>query len=269
MRRSNTAVRMMAAWVWLCTCAVIAAAQDAEAVLALPADPQTIVMELAFEEPENAGVAERVTIRADGEIALTGGTLQSKSVTGRLTAEDLQSLLQEVVHTSRILDCETEAIAAAVEREGRRSGRDWRIRNAATTVIRIRLKDVEHEIRCPAAELLVERFPGIDQLERLCTVQRRLQNVRAVTEVGGAEEAERLAKIAAAEWSSDSGMAQQVSSRELLHVRDAGDGLRQVQFRIDPPPAEDGSIGESVVITIFETPKTLPRVSITPLPVRQ
>lgn len=269
MRRSNAAVRMMAAWLLPSVCAVIASGQDAETVVALPVDQQTIVLELTFEEPENATVAERVTIRADGKISLTGGPLQGNPVAGSLNAEDLESLLQEVVHTARILECETAAIAAAVEREGRRTSRDWRIRNAATTVIRVQLKDIEHEVRCPAAELLVERFPGIDQLERLCAVQRRLQNVKAVAQVGGADEAERLAKIAAAEWSGDSGAMQQVTSRELLHVRDAGDGLRQVQFRIDPPPSEDGSAGESVVITIFETPKSLPRVSITPLPARQ
>ncbi len=266
MSRSRMEVCVLTSVLWLIG---VAQGGDHSSPIAVPDDPQTTILELEFQEPDAVGMAARVAIRGDGEISVSGGAQRGTRVIGRVTANELQELLQEIVRTRRILECDSDTIAAAVEQAGRRSGRDWRIRNAATTVIRVRLRDGEHEVRCPAAELLCERFPGIDELERLCAVQRRLQNVKAVAQAGGTAEAERLAKIAAAEWGDESGEEREVLVRHLLHVRDSGDGLRQFQFRVDAPADDGGSSGEAVAITIFETPQTLPRVSVTPLPARQ
>jgi hypothetical protein len=60
----------------------------------------------------------------------------------------------------------------------------------------------------------------------------------------------------------------EVTSRDLLHVRTSGDGLRQVQFRVETMP-EDGGEAEAIVISIFESPDAPPRVSVTTLPARQ
>jgi hypothetical protein len=253
----------------LCACGAAAAADRAGATSALPDDPQAIVLELTFDDPSGSTPASpAVQVRADGRIIVPAGAGSGRAQYGELAAEELQQLLREVVETQQLLKFDSDAIAAAVEQAGRGSGRDWRIQDAATTVIRVRLKDIEHEVRCNAAELLLERFPEVEDLARLCAVQRRLQNVRAVVEVGGDEEAQRLAKLATDELRQGSTTGPEVTSRDLLHVRSSGDGLRQVQFRIESTPGKAGA-GEVIMISIFESPEGPPRVSVTTLPARQ
>lgn len=235
----------------------------------LPDDPQAIVLELTFEDATIAGpAAPAVQIRGDGRVIVPASTNGGRTQYGELSPGELQQLLREIVEQQQFLKCDGDAIAAAVELAGIRSGRDWRIQNAATTVIRLRLKNAEHEVRCNAAELLHERFPEVNDLARLCAVQRRLQNVKAVVEVGGPEEAQRLADLATDELRQDAATGPEVASRDLLHVRSSGDGLRQVQFRIESMP-ENGGEAEIIMISVFESPESPPRVSVTILPARQ
>jgi hypothetical protein len=250
-------------------CAIAAADDRRNEPYDLPDDPQTIVLALTFEEATDAAPATpAVQVRADGRVIVPAGAGGGRALYGKLTAEELQQLLREIVETQQFLQCDSDVIATAVERAGRRSGRDWRIQNAATTVIRLQLEDTEHKVRGNAAELLLERFPEVDDLARLCAVQRRLQNVRAVVEAGGAEEAQRLAELATDELRQGSVTGPEVTSRDLLHVRDSGDGLRQVQFRLESTP-EDGGAAEIIMISIFESPEAPPRISVTTLPARQ
>jgi hypothetical protein len=253
----------------LCGCAGAAADDHPATTYPLPDDPETIVLELALDDSAGAAPASpAVQIRADGRVVVPAGSGSGRALYGELTADQLQLLLREIVETQQFLECDSDDVAAAIEQAGRRSGRDWRIQNAAATVIRLRLKDTEHEVRCNAAELLLERFPEVDGLARLCAVQRRLQNVRALVEVGGEEEGQRLAALATDELRQGAATGPEVTSRDLLHVRSSGDGLRQVQFRMESVP-ENGGEAEIIMITIFESPEAPPRVSVTTLPARQ
>ena len=260
---------MLAVMLLISGCAVAAADDRADSAYALPDDPEAIVLELTFEESSTTAPATpAVQIRADGRVIVPASSTGGRAQYGELTADELQDLLGEIMETQQFLKCDSDAIAAAIEQAGRQSRRDWRIQNAATSVIHVRLKDAEHEVRCNAAELLHERFPDVDDLARLCDVQRRLQNVKAVVEVGGAEEAQRLADLATDELRQSAANGPDVASRDLLYVRDSGDGLRQVQFRIESTP-ESGGEAEVIMVSIFESPESPPRVSVTTLPARQ
>jgi hypothetical protein len=112
--------------------------------------------------------------------------------------------------------------------------------------------------------LLEARFPEIDELRRVCAVQRRLQNVKCVVQAGGVDAAERLAALANRELRSSAGNAWSVSADDLQLVRSSGDGLCYAQFLV-PGDAASGNAPRGMV-TVVESPGAAPRVSVMQIP---
>jgi hypothetical protein len=112
---------------------------------------------------------------------------------------------------------------------------------------------------------MVERFPGIPELEDLFAVQQRLQNVKAVVQVGGPAEAQRLARLANRRLAAEPA-AGELSMRDLQLVRDSGDGLRYVQFYRSGREQRDGA---ALLVSVVETPHAPPGVSVMRVPARE
>jgi hypothetical protein len=238
----------------------------------LPADPQAVVVELQFVAPSPAGdqrsdgaPGERamlvLRLRRDGsyEVNVQGG----ENLTGRLTDAELRRLVREIVEVQRGLALTSDGLTQALERAGRDSGKEWRIRNADTTVVRITLAGGTHEFRCCAPELLRTRFPQVEDLRRVCAIQRRLENLVAIARVGGKPEAERLAALAMAELRRQNGPDVKISAGDLLFVRGSSGDLRQCQFVVEP--ALRGETGAGIHVSVMESPGAAPRISMTPL----
>jgi hypothetical protein len=215
-----------------------------------------------------APTAVAVSILADGTVLVPDPQNAGRPLRGRLSPEELRTLLSEVVDTQRILECDTETLSRSLQNASRQTGLAWRVPLADTTVIRVRHHGQRHEVRCPAAELLEERFPGVEDLRRLCRVQRRLQNIRLVVLVGGPREAERLTVIANQELRRRGVAGVELTSSDLQQVLGGGDGFRFVQFqRCEAKAPHKGET--QCLVSITETPDGPPRVSVTPLPQRR
>lgn len=227
------------------------------------------VLELAFARDDGdrpaAPPSVAVSIHADGTVLVPDPRGSSRPLRGRLSAADLQGLLNEVIETHGLFDCDTGTLAQSLQSAARQSGLAWRIPQADTTVIRVQREGRQHEVRCPAAELLEERFPGVEDLQRLCRVQRRLQNVRSVVLVGGPQEADRLAAMANQELRRRGVEGLEMTSSDLQQVLGSGDGFRLARFqRCGPRSPQEGET--QWLVSIVETPDSPPRVSVTPLP---
>jgi hypothetical protein len=231
-------------------------------------DGQPPILELSFIEADrlNQSVPRIVvSIHADGTVLIPDAADDAPPLRGRLSRERLSKLLDDVIETDRILDCETRRIEEALTRESRRTGLAWRVPGAAATLITVRWQGRTHDVRCPAAELLEARFSTIDELHRLCAVQRRLQNVKCLVQAGGVDAAERLAALANRELRSRSERPLSVTVDDLQLVRSSGDGLRYAQFVVSGNAAE-GDARPLQMVSVMESPGANPRVSVTSIP---
>lgn len=235
----------------------------------LPSNPEAVVVELQFVAPAGDGDprsdanAERSTLvlrlRRDGWYTVSEQA--GKPLVGQLSEAEVQQLLGELVEKQQGLELKSATLSSQIERTGKATGKEWRIKNADTTVVRMNLTGGSHEFRCCAPELLRNRFPQVTELNRVCAIQRRLENLVAMARVGGKPEAERLAALATAEVQRQNGPAVTITAGDLLHVRGTAGDLRLSQFVVEP--ALRGESGTGVLVSVLETPGRSPQISLT------
>ncbi|MBL8850524.1 MAG: hypothetical protein JNG89_12660 [Planctomycetaceae bacterium] len=242
---------------------VLAARTDAaEPTWSLPDDPRAVVLQMQFADGSGTVVHTVLTVQRDGTFT-DGDAAQRGTFAGRMSTDELHELLGAIIENDRVLDLTSASLLDQIESEARRTSKDWRIQNATTVVIRVGLADRTHVVECLSPDLMRTRYPAIRELDRLCAVRHRLQNVVAVSRVGGLEEARRLAALATAELRRQNGSDIQIGPRDLVQVRGTIGDLRQVQFVVEP--ALHPEAGESVHVCVFESPGSAPRISLTPV----
>jgi len=114
---------------------------------------------------------------------------------------------------------------------------------------------LEIDSRCPAVGLLSRRFSQVRDLQDLAAIQARLQNIVAISEVGGFQEAERLAQEGTAQLQQDQPRAAPFTVRELAMVRSLPDGAQFVQFYRDSAP-------QPTIVAVTRFPESTRRVSV-------
>lgn len=235
------------------------AAADTVDGLELPSGADSIVLELAYRDAIDRRPETVVAVYADGSVVVPAadGTGETR---GRLTRAQMSNLLHEIVTESSLLELESEPIMREVREAADRSGREWRVSDAAEMVVRVRLKNHSHEIRCPSVEIWHERFPDVESLAQLCIVRRRLENVRAIVQVGGWEQAAGLSEVANQELLRAFPDATPVNASNLTMVRGRASGMRYVQF----VTAAAAANREPLMISVFEFPNQPARVRIAP-----
>jgi hypothetical protein len=229
----------------------------------LPTNPQAAVVELKSRAP--AGTAPDTTvirIRGTGEFEV-GASGEQGYVAGQMTSGELLALLRDLIEREHALELTTGALAAGVTGQARKSGKEVGFQNAPDMVVRIALASGTHEFRCRSPEALRTRFPGMQDLDRVCAIIRRLENVAAVAQIGGRREAERVAALATAELRRQNGPDVAVTVGDLLQVRGNAGDLRQSQFVVEP--ALRGEAGTGVHVSVMESPGETPRISMTRL----
>lgn len=241
----------------------------------LPDDPQAVVVELKHEIPlqtlanlppevqRRMQLSPRDTIviriRRNGSFEV-GRRGEPGHATGRMTGVELALLLGELIERQRALEISSTALATRVEQLARESGREVGFRDSETAIC-LTLRDGPHEIRCCAPQPLRTRFPEVRELDRVCAIIRRLENIAAVAQIGGRAEAERLARLATAELRRQNAENMTITADDLVQVRGKAGDLRQAQFVVDPTLT--GGTGAVAHVSVMETPGQSPRISMT------
>jgi hypothetical protein len=227
----------------------------------LPASPQAVVVEL--KSRASAGTSPETTvikIRGNGTFEV-GASGEQGYVAGQMTSAELLSLLRDLIEREHALELTTDALAAGLTSQARKSGKEVGFLNAADMIVRISVASGTHEFRCRSPEPLRTRFPDMQDIDHVCSIIRRLENVIAVAQIGGKPEAERLAALATAELQRQNGPAVTITAGDLLHVLGTAGDLRQAQFVVEP--ALRGETGAGVHVSVLESPGQPPRVNMT------
>lgn len=229
----------------------------AEEAIPLPTDPSVPVVELWYIEGGQLNVPE-IAVYAGGRVQVRVG---EGSLWGELTPEQVQDLVRKLLTRDQLARIRTEGIERELDEESQRTGLSREIQGAADTIIRVRTAQGTYRVDGHAVGLLCSRFPEAQGLQHLYSAQRRLENIRAIVMVGGTPAAERLARMAEARLLAESGEAIQVSKENLTCVHSLNDGTRCLQFVV---PAPLGTLTAPRIVSLFESPGEVPRVSVLP-----
>lgn len=172
-----------------------------------------------------------------------------------LPRAELSRLIGEIVRTHRLLEIDSRSLAFQLDEVSRATGLSAQIPGAAATVVEFTWEGRSHRVECPAVGLLSRRFPQVRDLQDLAAVQGRLQNLVAISQVGGLQEAERLAREGTVQLQHDQPRATPLTVRDLAMVRTLPDGAQFVQFYRDTTP-------QPTIVGMTRFPESARRVSV-------
>jgi hypothetical protein len=127
------------------------------------------------------------------------GTMTSSAGNTRIDGDELQALLRSLIEEQRFFDIDGEAIRLAIHQENSQRGSALAVLHAPTSAVELRLKDRTHRVEVHALQFEANAHPGIDPLQRLAAIQRRLIRVFSVALLGGEARAARLRDLASEE----------------------------------------------------------------------
>lgn len=236
------------------------AVSTADTPVKLPIDGNMSAIEMWYVHSAQPSHPE-IIILADGRMQVMSPEGPQRS---QLKVEQVESLLNELLKVDGLAAVNSATLQQRVQRATEQTGLSSCIEGAGDTVFRIRTATEYHEIRCPAVGILAVRFPEVAGVKSMAAAQRRLENVRAVATVGGCEEADFIAELAAEAVQSEYGVTVPVSKEDLSMVRALPDGSRFCQFVV----AQNDQQNESLqMISITETPGHRPVVQMIGEPV--
>lgn len=221
----------------------------------LPTDTASPVVEMWYLNGQTPSHAE-VIILADGRMQIMSPEGPQRS---KLTTGEVEELLKNLWNVDGLSTVQPNLIQHEIHQASSKTGLSSHIKDAGETVLRIRTAKGVRELRCPAVGVLAVRYPEIQCVQAMAAAQRRLENIRAVATVGGSDEADHIASLAARAVQDEYGVDIPVSSADLSMVRALPDGSRFCQFVI----ALDGHDSNSLqMISLVEMPGHHPRVSM-------
>jgi hypothetical protein len=153
----------------------------------LPPEPDAVVVRLEATDEPSGRLLHRLTIRADGraEAVVMPPAGPESPAGGRLAAAELQDLLRFVVRDQEFFAFDAGAVDRDLRRGYEYDGRLDSPSDRATTRIRLRTADREHEVGWSQLGSAVVLFHGEVRLRQLGRVERRLRNVLLVLAAGG------------------------------------------------------------------------------------
>jgi hypothetical protein len=166
---------------------------------------------------------------------------EGESREARLSSVQQAELIQELTETLDVDSLDTEALWRDIVSEGRRVGLSPQIHGAGVTRITVSLPAegesprIETVVECPACQLLATRYPAVESLQRFARSQRLLENLRAIMQIGGFEEAERLTEHANAHLAGQGQDGDPLTCRDLAFVRSLPEGTMIATFHRAPP----------------------------------
>lgn len=216
------------------------------------------LLRLTFVEPargaQGGAAAATLEVTVEGQVRI-GGSDGSMSEAPPLPRAELSRFVEEIVRTHRLLELDSRSLAFQIDEASRSTGLSAQIPGAAATVVEFTWEGRSHRVECTAVGLLSRRFPQVRDLQDLAAVQARLQNVVAISQVGGLQEAERLAREGTAQLQQEQPRATPFTVRDLAMVRTLPDGALFVQFYRDSAP-------QPTIVGVTRFPESTRRVSV-------
>ncbi len=221
----------------------------------LPGDTASPVVEMWYLNGQTPSHAE-VIVLADGRMQIMSPEGPQRS---ELSIAEVEELLQNLWNVDGLSTVHTNRIQHEIHQASTKTGLSSHIKDAGETVLRIRTAKGVRELRCPAVGVLAVRYPEVQCVQAMAAAQRRLENIRAVASVGGSDEADDIANLAARAVQNKYGVDVPVSSADLSMVRALPDGSRFCQFVV----AMEGQDSNSLqMISLVEMSGHHPRVSM-------
>lgn len=221
----------------------------------VPAATATPVVEMWYINGRTPSHAE-VIILSDGRMQIMSPEGPQRST---LPVAEVKELLKNLLDVDGLSAVHTNLLQQQIQQASAKTGLSSHIKDAGETVLRIRTATGVRELRCPAVGILAVRYPDVQCILAMAAAQRRLENIRAVATVGGNDEANHIANLAARAVQDEYGVDVPVSSADLSMVRALPDGSRFCQFVIAMNGDNPGSLQ---MISLVETPGHHPRVSM-------
>ena len=177
----------------------------------------------------------------------------------QLEPENFRQLMNGLLKVDGLQDVTGDLLQHEIRGAAMQTGLTAEIPGAGDLVIRIDTGNEYREIRCHAVGVLANRFPELKCVKAMAAAQRRLENLRAITTVGGHEEASSIAELAVRQVEDHYSVKLPISVSDLSMVRALPDGSRFSQFVVTSK-----SQGQEVIqmVSITETPGQRPQVSM-------
>jgi hypothetical protein len=202
-----------------------------------------------------------LTIRADHTVILGNPSGQGKRIETRIAPEDLQALLRFIVADNRFFEFDAKQVETQILEEQRKTGRLFLIADAPVTVIRVQLKDQEHEARQYGLGLAAKVYPAIEPLQRLAAIQKRLDRYASLVRAGGTKGLAAELRLANHELAQRYPAIKALTADDLDSAVQYADGSRRIFFS-HSEPAKNGQPGYSVHAEIYHSREGIPIVSL-------
>ncbi len=160
-----------------------------------------------------------------------------------ISDEQQAELMRELVESLDIGSLDSDEMWREIVAEGLRVGLSPNIEGAGITRITVSLSDAadpsrgEVVVECPACQLLATRYPAVESLQRFAKCQTLLENLRAVMQLGGFEESQRLTELANAHLAGLGHAGEPLCCRDLRFVRGLPDGAKFATYHREEPSA--------------------------------
>jgi hypothetical protein len=124
--------------------------------------------------PALASDSPILVVHASGRFSARSKSPQGARYSGKLTARELQLLLQEIIDRHRFQDVNVAAIEQKMREVEQRGGRIWAIKDGGETVIQLRLPEFQHSVAIYGLQAAHSLYPEILPLQNLYAIQQRL-----------------------------------------------------------------------------------------------
>ncbi|MFO0999038.1 MAG: hypothetical protein U0936_01765 [Planctomycetaceae bacterium] len=153
-----------------------ATASKTPASIELPADPDIAIIVLdsvgGYTPPRKSKEPELV-IYANGRAVITDPFGKHPQVIRHLTPENLKAFLEFVVNEHHYYDLTTESLGALIE-QMKAQGAVPEITDMPTAIVRIGIRNMTYEVRCPSPDYFATQFPEIDPFRHYGAIYKRL-----------------------------------------------------------------------------------------------
>lgn len=209
------------------------------AAIPLPKDPKAVVVEFSFKggfTPPRKNNDPNLTVTAGGAVTasdpFTGAT-----ATFQLPAEELQGLMHLIVAQKKFFDISEEKIAKAIQEQ--KAGIGIAIADAATTVVKIKTADKEHEVKVYALGMQANQYKKVEALLNLVAIEKTLNQLLSTAWAGGPVAVEASLKVANAELKKTFPDLKPLAADDLRFARMNPQGNVTLNFHRSSDPAKN------------------------------
>jgi RNA polymerase sigma factor (sigma-70 family) len=207
----------------------LAAKDDAPPVVALPEDPQAMVLVWDYLRPELARKTEEplVRLKADGSLTVNDPYGSGKPIATKLSAKELQAVLRFAIREQSFFAMETDKLQGQIRAERRQKGLSANEATLPTTVLRIAGDGQQKELRCADLRRYADSSPATKQL---VAIEQRLERLIAWAYAGGDAGVESALAMANEQLRREVPEAPLLQASDLQSAIQGSDGGLEVTF---------------------------------------